>query len=142
MLILFNPLPNSIYIFSKSRWSNSAKVMIRTSVSTLSISTCGVPEVKIILHTCHTYKNTLVSAFLRLNGTIILNNPEESVLLSQMLQQSLYWHKLSSSTFCLKVCKVLFNFSLSSMQMSARWCLSVSFSFLSQSCFFNIIRFL
>ena len=46
--------------------------MISISVSTLSISACEVPEVKIILHTCHTCKNMLVSALLRLNGTIIL----------------------------------------------------------------------
>ena len=76
MLILFNPLPNPIHIFSKSRWSNSAKAVIRTSVSTLSISACGVPEVKIILHTYHTCKNTLVSA--RVN-----NNTSDLILKSQ-----------------------------------------------------------
>ena len=134
MLILFNPLPNPIHIFSKSRWSNSAKAVTRTSVSTLSIRACGVPEVKIILHTYHTCKNTLVSP--RVN-----NNTSVLILKSQYFSLKC-WHKLSSSTFCLKFYKILFNFSLSSTQMSSRWCLSVSFTSLSQSCFsFNIIHY-
>ena len=60
MLILYNPLRNSIQNSVSLKFGNSATAMIRTTVFTVLVSRYGLLEVENIPPAC---KNTLVSAF-------------------------------------------------------------------------------
>ena len=60
MLILYNPLRNSIQNSVSLKFGNSATAMIRTAVFTVLVSRYGLLEIENIPPAC---KNTLASAF-------------------------------------------------------------------------------